>query len=304
MPDGTYTFVPAPSYIGTVPPITVTVASSDGQSKEVPLSITVNTALTDGSDNATVAPGGTLTTNVLSNTVVPAGTSAIVVGFSLPGSTTVYNPGPTPVSVINPATGATTGTVVMQPNGEVTFRPAPGYTGQVPPISYMVASSDGQTTASTLSVTVQSGSTPVYTDAPDAVTTTQGQVASGNVLSNAAIPSSQTAAITGYSVAGSSQVLCPIPMSGRRLAQVSSTCVSSGPVTLTSPTTGQAMGTLSLQANGAYTFTPSPGYVGPAPTVTVYSKTSGGQTGVSSLTLEVQPCEFRSYLITPLCMAV
>jgi hypothetical protein len=122
---------------------------------------------------------------------------------------------------------------------------------------------------------VQSGSTPAYSDAPDAASTTQGQPVSGNVLTNAAIPSGQTAAVTGFSIAGTSQIIT----------------TGSGPVTLTSPTTGQPVGTLTMQSSGAYTFTPAPGYVGPAPAVTVYSKTSGGQTGVSSLTLQVAPCQ-------------
>ena len=293
LPDGSYTFVPAPSYTGAVPPVTVTVASSDGQSKEVPLSITVSAPLTDGSDSGTVAPGTTLTLNVLDNAVAPAGTNIGIASFTLPGSTTVYTPGPKPVTVTNPATGATAGTVVVQPDGTITFTPAKGYTGQVPPITYTVASSDGQTTVSALSLTVQSGSTPVYTDAPDAVSTTAGLQATGNLLSNAAVPSGQTASITGLSIAGSTQMLCPIPMSGRRsLAQASSTCVSSGPVTLNSPTTGQPMGTLSLQANGAFTFTPASAYTrGPAPAINVYSKTSAGQTGVSLLTLDVAPGE-------------
>jgi hypothetical protein len=231
--------------------------------------------LTDGNESATVAPGSTLTTDVLSNAVAPAGTIIGVSSFSLPGSTQVYMPGPTPVTVTNPATGAVAGTVVVQPDGTVTFTAARGYTDQVPPITYTVASSDGQTNVSVLSVTVQSGSTPVYTDAPDAASTTQGQPVSGNALSNAAIPSGQTASVTGFSIAGSTQVITP----------------GSGPVTLISPTNGQPMGTLTMLASGAYMFDPVDGYVGPAPAVTVYSKTSGGQTGVSSLTLDVLPCE-------------
>ena len=275
MPDGTYTFAPAPGYSGAVPPVTVTVASSDGQSKEVPLSITVSAPLTDANDVATIAPGATLTTNVLDNAVAPAGTSVAVVGFTLPGSTAVYTPGPKPIAVINPATGTTAGTVVVLPDGTVTFTPANGYIGQVPPITCTVASSDGQTTTSSLSVTVQSGTKAVYTDAPDAATTTAGQALSSNVLSNAAVPAGQAATITGFSIAGSNQIITP----------------GSNPVSLISPTTGLPMGTLSMQSSGAYTFTPAAGYVGPAPSVTVYSKTSAGQTGVSLLTLDVAPGE-------------
>ena len=44
-PDGTFTFTPAPGYMGPVPVVTLTVSSSDGQSKDVPLSLTVNALL-------------------------------------------------------------------------------------------------------------------------------------------------------------------------------------------------------------------------------------------------------------------
>ena len=41
--DGTFTFAPAAGFTGTVPTVYVTVSSSDGQSKEVPLTIIVET---------------------------------------------------------------------------------------------------------------------------------------------------------------------------------------------------------------------------------------------------------------------
>jgi hypothetical protein len=91
------------------------------------------------------------------------------------------------------------------------------------------------------------------------------------VLSNAATPSGQTASVTGFSVAGSGQVILP----------------GQGPVTLTDPATGVPIGTLTMSASGAYTFDPVSGYLGPAPAISVYTKTSSGQTAVSSLTLDV-----------------
>ena len=158
MPDGSYIFSPAPSYVGPVPTVTAIVTSSDGQSVQVPLTLSVNPVLLDASESqALVAGTGPLTVNVLDNTVVPPGTTASVTSFSLPGSSVVYPAGPTPVTVVDPVSGKVAGTVVVQPDGTVTFTPAAGYTGQVPAISYTVTSSDGQVSPSALALTVLPG---------------------------------------------------------------------------------------------------------------------------------------------------
>jgi CshA-type fibril repeat protein len=157
-PDGSYVFTPAPGYTGPVPTVMVSVTSSDGQSTEVPLSVTVSDVLTDASESSTIVAGsGPLTLNVLDNTAVPPGTTVSVTSFSLPGSSVVYPAGNTPVAVRDPVTNTVMGTVVVQPDGSVTFTPAPGFTGQAPAISYTVTSSDGQVSPGALAVTVLPG---------------------------------------------------------------------------------------------------------------------------------------------------
>jgi CshA-type fibril repeat protein len=161
-PDGSYVFTPAPGYTGPVPTVDVLVASSDGQSIEVPLTITVNPLLTDASESVTVPAGsGPVTLNVLDNTVPPPGTTLNVTSFTLPGSSIVYPAGSTPVTVTDPVTGKVTGTVVVQPDGTVTFTPAAGFIGQAPAISYTVESSDGQVSPGAVTVTVLPG---IHTD--------------------------------------------------------------------------------------------------------------------------------------------
>jgi hypothetical protein len=111
----------------------------------------------------------------------------------------------------------------------------------------------------------------VYSDPADAPATPMGQTLSGNVLANANVPSGTSAAVTGFSVEGSTQVLAP-----------------GTTVTLSSPVTGLPTGKLTLQASGAYTFVPEPGYMGPAPAINVYSRDASlGQAAVSSLTIDV-----------------
>ena len=277
-PDGSYIFTPAPGYVGPVPTVDVTVTSSDGQSKEAPLTVSVNQVLTDASESPAIAANsGPLALNVLDNAVVPAGTTANVTNFSLPGSSVVYPAGPTPVSVIDPVTNRVTGTVVVQPDGSATFTPATGYTGQVPAISYTVTSSDGQVSPGALAMTVLPAGTPasaVYSDAADSVSTPLGQTATGNVLANANVPSGQTAQVTGFSIAGTTKVYPP-----------------GSNVTLTDPVTGAPIGTLTISASGAYAFDPVDGYLGPTPAVNVYSQASNGATAVSSLTVDVLPGE-------------
>jgi hypothetical protein len=114
----------------------------------------------------------------------------------------------------------------------------------------------------------------VYNDAADTATTPMGTPVSGNVLATANIPAGTTAQVTGFSIAGATQVYPP-----------------GSNVTLTDPVTGEPIGTLVLQSSGAYTFDPVPGYVGPTPAISVYSKNSNGVTDVSSLTIDVLPSE-------------
>lgn len=154
--DGTYTFTPAPGFTGPVPPIMLSVSCSDGQAKEVPLSINVSPLLRVGDTAVTAINNGSpVTTNVLNNTAVPPGKTAVVASFSIPGGVT-YPAGAAPVTVTDPLTGVVTGTVTVAADGTAVFRPAAAYTGPVPTITYTVRSSDGQVAPGTLSVTLLS----------------------------------------------------------------------------------------------------------------------------------------------------
>jgi hypothetical protein len=117
----------------------------------------------------------------------------------------------------------------------------------------------------------------VYSDAADTTTTPLGQNATGHVLANANLPTGVTSQVTGFSIAGSTQVY-----------------PAGSTVPLTDPVTGEPIGTLTISASGAYTFDPVDGYIGPTPAVNVYSKASNGQTAVSSLTIDVIPGEVNA----------
>lgn len=157
-PTGSYVFTPAAGFDGPVPAVMVNVVGSGGQSVQALLSITVSPLLLDGNEARTVMQGsGPVTVNLLSNTVVPPGTTISVGTFTLPGSSTAYNAGASSVTVRDPVTNAVTGSVVVQPGGTAVFTPAAGFTGQAPAIIYNVLSSDGQISPGTLSITVKPG---------------------------------------------------------------------------------------------------------------------------------------------------
>jgi hypothetical protein len=157
-------------------------------------------------------PGVPATGSLLTDALLPAGTTASVAGFSVPGSDTIYPAGST-VPVVDPVTGTVTGTVQVNPDGSYVFSPTPGYTGPVPTIDALVTSSDGQSVQVPLSITVN----PVLTDASESRTITAG---SGpltlNVLDNTVPPPGTTVSVTSFSLPGSS-VVYPVnsaPVSG------------------------------------------------------------------------------------------
>lgn len=170
-PNGTYVFVPASGFVGAVPPIGVTVVSSDGQQATMQLSLAVKPLLRDGNEDISVAAGATVRVDVLANALLPPSTTASVTSFTLPGASTVYAAGPTPVSVTDPLTGTLAGTVQVLANGSFTFTPAAAFVGQVPPITYVVTSSDGQTSPGSATICAQPGEAAhTHKQGPDTIT--------------------------------------------------------------------------------------------------------------------------------------
>lgn len=115
---------------------------------------------------------------------------------------------------------------------------------------------------------------PLLTDAPNSDITAANTPTSGNVLDNASLPPGTTASVTGFTVAGSSTVHAP-----------------GTPLTLTDPAKGTPVGTLVVNPDGTYTFTPAPDYAGAVPAIQTNVRSSDGQTVTSSLTIAVLPSE-------------
>ncbi|UUM74610.1 retention module-containing protein [Aeromonas hydrophila] len=213
--------------------------------------------LTDQGEQLVVAEDGVLNGNLLDNTVNTDGPSAAsVLLFSWGGNANV--------AVGTSVTIDGIGTLVVNGDGSFTFTPAPNYDGAVPPVVYTVT--DGtDTVQSTLELTI----TPVndLADQGENVVVTEDAAVSGNLLDNTVDNDGpQAATVTGFSWGG--------------LANT----------TLGTPVTLAGVGTLLVNADGSYQFTPATNYDGPVPAVS-YTVTDGTDSVQSILTITITPVD-------------
>ncbi|WP_271271532.1 tandem-95 repeat protein [Aliamphritea hakodatensis] len=264
--NGTYSFTPNANYNGPVPVVTYTL--TDGSSTDTStLSITVtpvDDAFTDDNENISVAEdSGTTTGSVLTGTSSVDG-PVTVASFTVDTGTGVQ----TSFSAGDTATITGVGTISLLANGTYSFTPNANYNGPVPVVTYTLT--DGSSTdTSTLSITV----TPVddaFTDADEAISVAEDSGTS-----------------TGSVITGTSSVDGPVT--------VASFTVDTGTGVQTSFSAGDTatitgVGTISLLANGTYSFTPAADYNGPVPVVT-YTLTDGSSTDTSTLAITVTPVD-------------
>ncbi|MFP3542070.1 Ig-like domain-containing protein [Rhizobium sp. SIMBA_035] len=262
--DGSYVFTPVANYNGPVPPATYTVSDGNGGTDTAVLRITV-TPVNDApvaADNSGTTPEDTvLTGEVLSNDSDIDGDTLSVAQFTVAGDPTVHAAGTT-------ATITGIGDLTINADGSYTFVPAANYNGPVPIATYTASDGNGGTDTATLTLNV----TPVN-DAPIPVddtgttpedTTLTVSAASG-LLSNDTDAEGDALTIQGFSVAG---------ISGGFLAGATATI--------------PGIGTLTINANGSYTFVPVANYNGPGPVAT-YRVTDGVLTAEAVLSITVTP---------------
>ena len=259
--DGSYSFAPVLNYTGAIPLITYTV--SDGALTDIStlqLSIApVNDAPVDGDETNAVTEDVTLTVadgaagDLLNNASDVEGDPLTITDFSVFGEA-----GPFTVGAPYVITGI--GAITISADGSYSFTPVLNYTGAIPLITYTV--SDGSlTNTSTLQLSI----TPVN-DAPVAVDdgvvpVTEDIPVSGNVLPNDSDVDGDPLSVTQFTIAGDPAVYT-----------AGDTAVIPG------------VGTLTIGADGAYTFTPALNYNGPVP-VTTYTVSDGTLSDTATLTL-------------------
>uniref|UniRef100_UPI003D20C6BC choice-of-anchor K domain-containing protein n=1 Tax=Aeromonas veronii TaxID=654 RepID=UPI003D20C6BC len=190
------------------------------------------------------------------------GTSSVdgpvtVQSFSIAGQT-----GPFVLGQVYTIAGV--GSFSLAANGAYSFTPAANYNGAVPVVTYVLTDGSGPTDSSTLSITV----TPVnddFTDNNEQVTISEDSgTKSGNVIDGVSVDGPVT--VQSFSIAG-----------------------QTGPFVLGQVYTIAGVGSFSLAANGAYSFTPAANYNGAVPVVTYVLTDGSGPTDSSTLSITVTP---------------
>ncbi|WP_347250360.1 retention module-containing protein, partial [Zoogloea sp.] len=178
-PDGTLNFTPAPDITG---PVVITYTVSDGKGGTATSTVTVNvTPVNDAPiaapDIATTPENTPVTVAVLGNDSDPEGNPLTVTG-----------------ATVDPALGS----VVINPDGTLTFTPANDFNGPVV-ITYTISDGQGGTATSTVSIDVTPiNEAPVAN--PNTATTDEDTPVTLNVLGNDSDPDGDPLTVTGASV--------------------------------------------------------------------------------------------------------
>ncbi|MDH4651351.1 Ig-like domain-containing protein, partial [Pseudomonas sp. BN606] len=241
--DGSFTFTPALNYNGPVPTATYTL--SDGNLTDTAeLSFADVTPVDDASvlvaDTNTVAEDNPATGNVLGNDS-DVDNVLTVASFSINGVPGTFTAGSSAVI-------AGVGTLTIAANGNYTFTPVANWNGDIPQIAY--TTNTGSSSTLDITVTPENDAPVASNDGPIAVT--EDTPAIGNVLTNDSDIDGDSLTVTQFEVGGS-------------------TYLAGQTATLT------GVGTLVINANGSFTFTPALNYNGPVPTAT-YTVTDGTAT--------------------------
>ncbi|WP_342244747.1 retention module-containing protein, partial [Pseudomonas sp. OTU5201] len=261
--NGSYTFTPAPNYSGPVPTATYTV--SDGTTTDTAeLNFADVTPVDDASvlspDSNTVAEDNPATGNVLGNDS-DADNTLTVASFTVSGVTGSFTAGSSAVI-------AGVGTLTIAANGNYTFTPVANWNGAVPEVTY--TTNTGSETTLNITVTPVNDAPLATNDGPIAVT--EDTPVNGNVLTNDSDIDGDSLTVTQFEVNGTTY-------------QAGDTSTING------------VGSLVINANGSFTFTPASNYTGPVPTAT-YTVTDGTTTDTAELNFaDVTPVDDASVLV-------
>ncbi|WP_374669113.1 Ig-like domain-containing protein, partial [Ramlibacter sp.] len=247
--DGAYSFTPVAGFSGSVP--LVSYLTSTGIGSTLDLSVTpVDDPTVAVADNGTLAEDGAWTGNVLSNDSDPDSVLTVT-GFRVAGAIATTPAGQT-------ATLTGVGTLRIDSDGAATFTPVAHFNGTVPTVTYLT----GTGASAELHLVVTAVDDP-STLVADTATTASNAPATGNLLANDS-DVDDTLAVASFRVAGDATPYTP----GQ------------------SAVLGSA-GSVTVAANGVYTFTPTLGFTGAAPVVTYTTQT--GSSATLSITVTAAP---------------
>ncbi|MCG8796656.1 beta strand repeat-containing protein, partial [Tenacibaculum finnmarkense] len=272
--DGTYKFIPATDYNGTVPTVNYTLTDGSGDDVNSTLDIKItpkDDAFTDENETETIDEGTTLTDTVLTGTTSVDGVVTVksaTVDINGDGTPTVLTLG-TP-TIIKDASGNPIGTITLNADGTYKFIPATDYNGTVPTVNYTVTDGSGDDVNSTLDIKI----TPkddAFTDENETETIEEGVTLNDTVLDG-------TTSVDGVVTVKSATV--DINGDG------TPTILTLGTPTVIKDASGAEIGTITLNADGTYKFEAATDYNGTVPTVN-YTLTDGSGDDVNS-TLDIK----------------
>lgn len=255
---GEVTFDPEPLFTGVATPVTYDVTDSNGNDARSTITITVAPVVPLANDDTASTPFNTpvtlpaVTDDAAGDPSAPLVPSATV--FTSPNAT---NGGKT---LVTPE-----GTWQVNPNGTVTFTPAPGYVGTTPAVEYEITDENGTTDTAVLTVTVRTGPKAQ----PDTGTTPQDTNITVPLLPNDT-PGPRADGTPGSWNPATVVFTSPNATNGGRTLQVP----------------GQGVYTID-PVTGAVTFDPEPGFTGQATPVDYQVTDSNGNTARSTLTITV-----------------
>ncbi len=224
--------------------------------------VPVNDPPRDGDETRSVNEDATLVvpaaSGLLANTTDPDGGMPRVTGYVIAGVAGIQLPGA-------PAVIPGIGSITIASNGGYTFSPAADYSGPVPVITYTVDDGNGGTDTSQLALSIiPSNDAPVATD--DTIGVPEDTPVSGNVLTNDSDVDGDPLTVVSYTVDG-------LP----------------GPIPAGTPVGIPDVGSLYIDPNGGFTFTPATNYAGPIPSVTYVIADGNGEMDTGRLTLAIVP---------------
>ncbi|NCB85766.1 MAG: hypothetical protein EOM44_14940, partial [Bacteroidia bacterium] len=273
--DGTYTFTPAVGYSGPVPPITYTATNAEGGTDNAKFYIEVATAYNSSTNNPPVANHDVATTKQevevtvkpLTNDSDPDASTTLTITEIKDGQGhKITATASTTAQTIYNADGTAVGTAYVT-GGELKFTPNTSYTGDVP-FTYEISDGNNGTASSIINVTVlPAAATLANINAnDDANVKPKDETMNGNVLTN------DISSVSGLTVTGAS-------------VTIGGTTTNLTPGTAS---TISGVGTITLDANGDYTFDPDANFVGTVPVVYTV-KNDDGSTDQATLYLTTLP---------------
>ena len=252
---GAVTFTPVSGFTGDPTPVSYTVTDKTGLVSD-PATITLDYPQDKPAavaDTGTGATGQPVTVDVLAN-------DSDAQNDIDPTSVKLLDPNGNPVTTLDvPGEGSWT---VNPTTGAVTFTPVAGFTKDPTPVSYTVTDKTGMVSNQATITVDYPNNAPVAVN--DSKTTAEDTPATGNVLTNDSDVDNDTLTVSQFVVGGQTY-------------------------TAGSTATIANVGTLVINSNGNYTFTPVANYNGTVPSVTYTVSDGKGANASAKLDITVTP---------------